>query len=68
MAQQRKKRILVYEIRVTLFTDFLQKMVEDTIDNLVSGMRNYSISKGRITKWEVTKRVLDGKTFAEIKK
>ena len=68
MTQQRKKRILIYEIRITIMTDWLQQMAEQFMDAFITAMIRYDEQKGRVTKYEVTKRVLDGKTFEEIKK
>jgi len=67
MAQPRKKRIIVYEIRVGIFTDFMQKFIENCFDAFFKAMKCGDEMKGRITEYEIKKRIIDGKTFAIIK-
>lgn len=67
MAQIRKQRILVFEIRITVWTDFMQKLIGDVVKNVIYSIGSHEEGKGRKTKIEFTERVLDPKTFAEIK-
>ncbi len=68
MAQKRKKRILVYEIRITVWTDFMQKFFSDVMAAIVTGLVRQQKERGHITQFEFSERVLDGKTYQEIKK
>ncbi len=69
MSQSRKKRIVVFEIRITVFTDYLQDFFSGMVRGTIKAMEMFAFSKGYSkTKFEIQQRVLDGKTFAEIKK
>ncbi len=56
----------MFEIRITVWTDFMQGVVSGFIKNVILGMTKYEESKGHITKFEFTERVLDGRTFKEL--
>ena len=56
----------MYELRITVFTDFMQEFVQSTIRAFVKGMIQYHFQSGKATKFEMQERVLDGKTFKEI--
>lgn len=68
MTKKRKARVLVFEIRITVFTDFMQELFSGMIKMVVYALGEQEKEKGRLTKIEFNERVLDAKTFAPFKK
>lgn len=68
MSQPRKKRVIVFEVRVTVFTDKIQEFLTSSIHACIAGLARYEMNQGRVTTFEIKTRVLDGKTFAPFKK
>ncbi len=49
MSQSRKKRVIVFNIRITCYTDFMQEFLSNTIKQTVKAMQIHEKNKGRLT-------------------
>ena len=58
MSQKRKKRTLVYTIRITVWTDFMEELFSGFIDMVLRALVQREADEGRITKIEVEKEVV----------
>lgn len=58
MSQKRKKRTLVYTIRITVWTDFMEELFSGFIDIVFRALVQREADEGRITKIEVEKEVV----------
>ena len=58
MSQKRKKRTLVYTIRITLWTNFMEELMSGFIDMMMYALVQREVEAGRITKIEVEKEVV----------
>lgn len=68
MSQPRKKRTIIFEIRITVFTDFMQDFLTNSIRACVTGIAGYEKSQGRVTNFELNERVIDSKTSEPFKR
>ena len=57
MAQKRIKRTITFAIRFTVYTDFMQQLVESYMNSWIKTIIAYEEMKGRITKVEMKKDV-----------
>lgn len=56
MSQVRKKKEIVYTIKVTVYTEFMEKLISDGIKHFVIGMQQWASSKGTATKFTYSKK------------
>lgn len=51
--QKRKQRTITYEIRITVYTDFMEKFFDDIVQHTTRAWQVYEASKGRKTQIKV---------------
>lgn len=62
MSEKRREREIVYEVRIRVWTSFMQQVVEGFMDACLKALALHHAAKGYKTTFEVQKRVLDAKT------
>lgn len=62
----RKKRIIVFEIRITVFTDYTLNFFTTIFEATIVSAQRFASMKYKTVTITRERKILDGKTFAEI--
>jgi hypothetical protein len=60
MAQKRKKRTIIFEIKITVFTDFMEKHITDLFEMFCVAVSTQEKTRGRNTEIVETHKTIYG--------
>jgi hypothetical protein len=58
MTTIRKKRVIFYEIRITVYTDWIEELTKKFFESALLGFITHEKNRGRITAMEVKQETL----------
>lgn len=63
----RRKRELVWEVRVNIHTDFVEELLLGVMESITEALRSHGRVRGGFKTVESSLRVLDGKTKTQLR-